>query len=167
VLSEDAEREYVENPLLANPRAGVLLAAPIGFRKLRVPMVGRGKSGGGRVVYYCVGALGRIYLVAFFAKNEKENLTKAERNALKQIASWRQKREEEVKVFRRGSLAWSPRGRGNCPWGAEARSCDPPCAVDRSGPRAPTTAIHGRPDSKIEENSQHVPAGFCAELERQ
>ena len=86
VLSEEVEREHIENRLIADARAGDLLAGTGGFRKLRVPLAGRGKRGGGRVVYYFVGARGRIYLVAFFPKNVKENLTKAERNALKQIA---------------------------------------------------------------------------------
>ncbi|MGH7461736.1 MAG: type II toxin-antitoxin system RelE/ParE family toxin [Longimicrobiales bacterium] len=72
--------------MIADPRAGDLLVGTGGFRKLRVPLPGRGKSGGGRVVYYFVGARGRVYLVGFFPKNVKENLTKAERDALKAIA---------------------------------------------------------------------------------
>ena len=77
---------HVEDRLIADPRAGDLLVGTGGFRKLRVPLPGRGKSGGGRVVYYFVGARARVYLVAFFSKNVKENLTKAERNTLKGIA---------------------------------------------------------------------------------
>lgn len=65
---------------------GALLAGTGGFRKFRVALEGRGKRGGGRVVYYYVARLERIYLVAFFAKNVKEDLTRAERNELKRLA---------------------------------------------------------------------------------
>ena len=86
VLSDVAERMYVEDRLIADPRVGDLLVGTGGFRKLRVPLHGRGKRGGGRVVYYFVDGRGRIYLVEFFSKNVKENLTTAERNALKRMA---------------------------------------------------------------------------------
>jgi hypothetical protein len=86
MLTAEAERNYVENPLIADPFDGATLAGTGGFRKLRIPLEGRGKRGGGRVVYYYAGSRGRIYLVAFFPKNVQENLTKAEHNALKQFA---------------------------------------------------------------------------------
>ncbi len=86
VLTADSERELVEKRLIADPKAGALLVGTGGFRKLRIAMSGRGKSSGARIVYYFVGARGRIYLVEFFAKNVKENLTMGERNALKRIA---------------------------------------------------------------------------------
>lgn len=86
VLGEEAEREFVELPLLEDPRRGVVVAGTGGFRKLRVPLEGRGKRGGGRVVYYFASRRSRVYLVAFFAKNVSENLTPAERNALKTLA---------------------------------------------------------------------------------
>jgi hypothetical protein len=60
VLSQEAEREFIESRLLENPRRGVLLAGTGGFRKLRVPLEGRGKRGGGRVVYYFVGQQSRV-----------------------------------------------------------------------------------------------------------
>jgi len=51
-----------------------------------VPLEGRGKRGGGRVVYYFVNRRSRVYLVAFFPKNVRQNLAAAERNALKALA---------------------------------------------------------------------------------
>ncbi|MGH7554149.1 MAG: type II toxin-antitoxin system RelE/ParE family toxin [Longimicrobiales bacterium] len=86
MLTPDAERECVEDPLLGDPAAGAIVPGTGGFRKLRVPLQGRGKRGGGRVMYYHAAGWGRIYLVAFFAKNVKEDLTKAERNALMVLA---------------------------------------------------------------------------------
>jgi hypothetical protein len=53
-----------------------------GVRKVRVGRGGRGKSGGGRVVYLYHDANRPIFLLAAFAKNEKSNLSKDERNKL-------------------------------------------------------------------------------------
>jgi len=47
---------------------------------------GKGKSGGARVIYIQRDNTLPVFLIAVFPKNEKENLTKAERNALKKRA---------------------------------------------------------------------------------
>jgi hypothetical protein len=57
-----------------------------GFRKFRVARSGKGKSGGARVIYIQRDNTVPVFLIAVFPKNEKENLTKAERNALKKRA---------------------------------------------------------------------------------
>jgi hypothetical protein len=49
-----------------------------GLRKIRIPRAGGGKSGGYRTVYVFGGVHMPIYLITVFAKNEKDNLTKAE-----------------------------------------------------------------------------------------
>lgn len=69
-----------------NPQCGDLLQGTGGFRKFRVARPGMGKSGGARVVYIYRNARFPIFLITVFAKNEKENLNKAERNALKKRA---------------------------------------------------------------------------------
>lgn len=53
------------------------------MRKMRFAFEGRGKSGSTRVCYVDFEIKETIYLLAVFAKNELENLTKAERNQLK------------------------------------------------------------------------------------
>lgn len=53
-----------------------------GFRKLRVGRDGMGKRGGARVIYIYRNESYPVFLVAAYAKNEKSNLSKAERNAL-------------------------------------------------------------------------------------
>ena len=53
------------------------------LRKIRFSFDKRGKSGSTRVCYVDFEALEIIYLLAIFAKNEQENLTQAECNALK------------------------------------------------------------------------------------
>lgn len=53
-----------------------------GVRKLRWRRGGQGKSGGVRVIYYFHDDLMPLYLLTLFAKDDKVNLTKAERNEL-------------------------------------------------------------------------------------
>lgn len=53
-----------------------------GVRKFRIPL-SKGKSGGARVVYVDFPQYGKVYLLAIFAKSVKENLSKAERNQMK------------------------------------------------------------------------------------
>lgn len=50
---------------------------------MRFAFEGRGKSGSTRVCYVNFEIKETIYLLAVFAKNELENLTKEERNHLK------------------------------------------------------------------------------------
>ncbi len=57
-----------------------------GFRKLRVARQGPGKSGGARVGYIFRNTKCPIFLITVFPKNEKGNLSKAERYALKKRA---------------------------------------------------------------------------------
>jgi hypothetical protein len=62
-------------------------------RKLRWSRGGRGKSGGVRVIYYYHSDALPLYLLTLFAKNERANLSKAERNELADlvgllVAAW-------------------------------------------------------------------------------
>jgi len=81
LLTEEERRDIVDY-LAANPRAGDLMEGTGGVRKLRWGRQGRGKSGGVRVIYYVHSELMPLYLLTLFAKNERANLTKAERNEL-------------------------------------------------------------------------------------
>ncbi|MEG3618175.1 type II toxin-antitoxin system RelE/ParE family toxin [Magnetovibrio sp. PR-2] len=82
-LLNDSDRQVVIDLIAADPTCGSLLQNTGGVRKVRIPLSGRGKSGGARVVYFFHDNTIPVYLLAVFAKNEKDNLTKAERNALK------------------------------------------------------------------------------------
>ncbi|NMF99543.2 type II toxin-antitoxin system RelE/ParE family toxin [Aromatoleum toluolicum] len=46
---------------------------------------GRGKSGGVRVIYYFHSEAMPLYLLTLVAKNERANLSKAERNTLAEL----------------------------------------------------------------------------------
>lgn len=77
-----AEREDVIRYLALHPAAGVLLEGTGGIRKLRWGRGGKGKSGGVRVIYYFYDEHAPLYLLTLFAKGERANLGKAERNEL-------------------------------------------------------------------------------------
>lgn len=76
------ERTDVVAYLAANPAAGDLMQGTGGVRKLRWARGGRGKSGGVRVIYYFHSEAMPLYLLTVFGKNQKANLSRAERNEL-------------------------------------------------------------------------------------
>ncbi|HSX26056.1 MAG TPA: type II toxin-antitoxin system RelE/ParE family toxin [Chlamydiales bacterium] len=83
LLQEDYnvfKKELAENPEKGDPLTGTG-----GVRKVRLKSSSRGKSGGFRVcyLYYVLGEA--IYLLFIFQKNEQENLSAAQKKALKNI----------------------------------------------------------------------------------
>jgi hypothetical protein len=56
-----------------------------GLRKFRLGAKGQGKSGGARVLYYYGGDHMPIFLVAIYPKSEKENISAAEKKAIKKL----------------------------------------------------------------------------------
>ena len=80
---KDLLRLQVE--LLADPKVGDVMQGTGGVRKMRFAFEHRGKSGGVRVIYVDFEVYEKIYLLTAYTKNEKENLTKKERNEIKQL----------------------------------------------------------------------------------
>jgi hypothetical protein len=79
--------------LAEHPKGGDLMEGTGGVRKLRWSRSGRGKSGGVQVIYYFHSDALPLYLLTLFAKNERANLSKAERNELADlvgllVAAW-------------------------------------------------------------------------------
>ena len=70
----------------ADPECGDVIRGTGGFRKVRVARKGMGKSGGARIVYIWRNERFPVSLIAVFPKNEKENLSIAERNTLRKRA---------------------------------------------------------------------------------
>jgi len=83
-LTEE-ERVGLVGYLAINPEAGDVMPETGGARKLRWKAQGRGKRGGVRVIYYYHDADMPLFLLNVFAKNEKGNLTNAERNEMKKL----------------------------------------------------------------------------------
>ena len=78
----DAERARIVNLLAAAPDSGDIMESTGGARKLRVAGRGRGKSGGYRVITFHGDPTTPVFLITVFGKGERDNLAKAERNAL-------------------------------------------------------------------------------------
>lgn len=81
LLSAEKRQDLI-GYLAKHPQAGDIMEGTGGVRKLRWRRSGQGKSGGARVIYYYHDGLMPLYLLTLFAKGDKANLTKAERNEL-------------------------------------------------------------------------------------
>ena len=84
LFSDDDVREF-QVTLLENPAAGDLIQGGRGLRKLRVPLPGRGKRGGARVIYYHWVSHEQFYLVYAYAKNVAADLTKDQLSRLADV----------------------------------------------------------------------------------
>jgi hypothetical protein len=78
----DNELRQLQETLLQNPKAGDVIKDTKGLRKIRIAFKGQGKSGSGRVVYIDFTICEIVYLITAYPKNEKDNLSKAERNEI-------------------------------------------------------------------------------------
>ena len=81
----DNERHQLNVFLSQNPDAGELIVGTGGARKLRIPLKGKGKRGGGRVITYYAGEDVPVFLLDVYSKGEKINLSQKERNQLKEL----------------------------------------------------------------------------------
>ena len=86
VLS-DAEMKEVEDELLADPRAGAVMANTGGVRKVRAAQGQRGKSGSARVAYLYVPEQATIYFIIAFPKNVQSNLTDAQKKQVRGVVA--------------------------------------------------------------------------------
>ena len=86
-LMDDEERQEIVSFLAQNPDTGDLLQGTGGIRKVRFARDGGGKSGGYRVIYFFHSQDIPLFALNIFAKNEKSNISPAERNALKELSA--------------------------------------------------------------------------------
>ena len=80
-----SEKDSIINYLATHPKSGVLIQGTGGVRKLRWALGNKGKSGGVRIVYFYHNTTIPVFLLTLFGKNNKENLTKEERNELAKL----------------------------------------------------------------------------------
>ena len=78
-LLDNAERMAIVDLIAADPRAGDLIRETGGLRKVRVPLEGRGKRGGGRLITYFHDEDMPVFLIAFYAKNAQTDLDARQR----------------------------------------------------------------------------------------
>ena len=82
---DDQDLRRLQNELLEDPKVGAVMQGTGGIRKMRFAFDDRGKSGSSRVIYIDFEVYEKIFLITAYAKNEKDNLTKEERNELRQL----------------------------------------------------------------------------------
>ena len=80
------EKKQAISLVAANPAAGDMIAGGGGIRKLRVPMRGKGKSGGYRVLTYYMHDDEPVFLLWVIAKSKQANLSDAQTAQLRQVA---------------------------------------------------------------------------------
>jgi hypothetical protein len=96
-LLSPAEQDAVIDLVAYEPTCGDLIAGTGGLRKIRIGRRGMGKRGGARVIYFFHDSEVPVLLVAIYAKNEKGDLTAAEKKEffglLKVfVAQWRKRK---------------------------------------------------------------------------
>jgi len=100
-LLTEEERADLISYLAEHPSACALIQGTGGIRKLRWARQTGGKSGGIRVIYYFHSEIMPLYLLAVFGKNEKANISEAEKHLLAKaveelVASWRHRNEQGI-----------------------------------------------------------------------
>ena len=82
--------------MLRNPEAGPVIQGTGGIRKARIadPGRGKGKRGGYRVIYLDLPRVERIYLLALYDKNEKDDISPNEKRILRALVGELKKEAE-------------------------------------------------------------------------
>jgi hypothetical protein len=81
-IMSEVEREAIVSMISKGPTIGDVIPGTGGLRKVRIPLQGRGKRGGGRVVYWYYNAGYPAILMWAFAKNEASDLSAAQMKSL-------------------------------------------------------------------------------------
>lgn len=84
ILKEDLEA--LKKELISNPESGDIIAGTGGVRKIRLKSANKGKRGGFRVCYFDDPRKQELFLLKIYGKNEKEDLSAAEKKTLKEFA---------------------------------------------------------------------------------
>ena len=82
---DDNDLKRLQEEMLLDPKTVAVMKETGGIRKMRFAFEHRGKSGSIRIIYVDFEIYEKIYLLTAYPKNEKDNLTKAERNELKEL----------------------------------------------------------------------------------
>lgn len=84
----DNDLQRLQNELLNNPQSGSVMQGTGRLRKMRFAFEGQGKSGSARVVYVDFVVHEIIFLIFAYPKSVKENLSKEERNDMKNLIDY-------------------------------------------------------------------------------
>lgn len=84
-LKKEDFEDFKKN-LAENPEQGDTISGTGGIRKARLKSASKGKRGGFRVCYLNVEDQLILFLLFIYQKNEKEDLSQADKNELKELA---------------------------------------------------------------------------------
>jgi hypothetical protein len=84
---DDDDLGVLQKTICENLQKHPVIRGTGGVRKVRIALEGRGKSGGVRVLYVDFLVDGVIGLLFAYPKNEKEDITEAERKILKDMVT--------------------------------------------------------------------------------
>jgi hypothetical protein len=108
-VPSDAAYAALQQLLMEDPSAGVVMPGCGGLRKVRMADARRrkGKRGGARLIYLYVPAAKRFYMLDIYGKDEKDDLSAGEKKQLRQLAE-RLKREAtaEHERWQRNNESW-------------------------------------------------------------
>lgn len=82
---DDEQLRDLEEALLKNPKLGDVIEGTGGARKVRIQLGGRGKSGGGRVIYVDIFEKEHLHLLLAYPKNVQDDLTPEQKRLVKQM----------------------------------------------------------------------------------
>lgn len=88
----DDDLRRLELEIMKNPQVGPVIQGTGKLRKMRFAFENKGKSGSSRVCYVDFLIHETVYLITVYSKNEKDNLSKAERNEIKKFIDILEKR---------------------------------------------------------------------------
>ena len=84
-LMTDDDYRMVQQSLVLRPGAGKIIKGSGGLRKIRCNMVGRGKRGGLRLIYYWDKNQSKIYMLLIYQKSRQDDLTPTQLKVLKDL----------------------------------------------------------------------------------
>lgn len=81
-LMTPEEQAVAEASVVAAPEYWPIVPETGGARKARIPLEGRGKRGGGRVIYFWQSRAGKIFFIMVYAKGQQEDLSHGDKKAI-------------------------------------------------------------------------------------
>lgn len=85
LLSDEERRELIDY-LAFFPEAGDVIPDTSGVRKMRFAAMGKGKSGGVRVIYYFLDEDTPLFALLIYGKGEQDNLTPDQKKVVRAFA---------------------------------------------------------------------------------
>jgi hypothetical protein len=84
-LMSEEEIRIAEASVVAAPDFWPVIPETGGARKARIPLEGRGKRGGGRIIYFWHSTAGATYFLMAYAKNKQEDIGYDDKKELREI----------------------------------------------------------------------------------